>query len=177
MQNSRFLIMSFFVLICCSDKPNRDRGKSNIHEIENIKNELSVPYLTFSKGYESLNSEMISSSYTKDAILINVYNGSEPQSYKGRKRIEDFFSENLERAKNENVSLKIIFKVSERKVLKETILDNGFYKLEIVDQNKKTKERYGKFSIVLKKESEDWKFFVDTNASCTKEEFQNTKSI
>ena len=83
----------------------------------------------------------------------------------------------MERAKTENINLKITFKISNREALKETILDNGFYKLEILDQSKKTIERYGKFSIVLKKEADDWKFFVDTNASSNKEEFQNAKSF
>ena len=169
--------MPFFLLLGCSDLPKKDRKKTNFDITENINNELSVPYSAFSKGYESLNSEIVSSSYTKDAILINVYNDSEPESYKGRRNIDNFFSENLKRAKNENVNLKIVFKISERKALKETVLDNGFYKLEIVDQSKMRNVRYGKFSIVLKKESDDWKFFVDTNASSTKQEYQNAKSI
>ena len=75
------------------------------------------------------------------------------------------------------MSFKITFKISERQALKETILDNGFYKLEIVDQSNTTKERYGKFSIVLRKESDDWKFFIDTNASASKEEYHNATSI
>ncbi|WP_420402053.1 hypothetical protein [Flagellimonas sp.] len=177
MQKRFLLLLSFLILLGCSDQPKQGGDPSKILETAYSKSELSVPYLTFSKGYESLNSELISSAYTTDAILINVYNDSEPESYKSRKNIGAFFAENLERAKNENVALKIIFKISKRKVLKETVLDNGFYKLELVGRNQVTTERYGKFSIVLKKESNDWKFFVDTNASSTKEEYQNAKSI
>lgn len=169
--------MSFFFVLGCSDRPKQYIEKLDINGIENIESELSEPYLNFSKGYESFNSEMISNAYTKDAILINVYNDSEPESYKGKRKIDDFFSENLERAKTENINLKIIFKISKREILKETVLDNGFYKLEIVNRSKKINERYGKFSIVLKKEADDWKFFIDTNASSTKGEFQNAKSI
>jgi len=169
--------MSFFFVLGCSDKPKQHRESLETNGLENMEHELSEPYLNFSKGYESFNSEMISNAYTKDAILINVYNDSEPESYRGRRKINYFFSENLERAKTENINLKITFKISNREALKETILDNGFYKLEILDQSKKTIERYGKFSIVLKKEADDWKFFVDTNASSNKEEFQNAKSF
>lgn len=75
--------------------------------IENIETELSEPYLNFSKRYESFNSGMISNVYTKDAVLINVCNDS--KSYKGRRKINDFFSGNLERAKTDNIELKIIF--------------------------------------------------------------------
>ena len=81
MQNRFFIIISFFLFLGCTYKPKKNRENSNIPRTENIKCELKIPYLIFSKGYDGLNSEMISSSYTKDAILINVYNDSEPESY------------------------------------------------------------------------------------------------
>lgn len=177
MKNRSYLILSFFFLLSCADAPKQQGDKTAEIGVKDLKSELSVPYETFSKGYQSLDAELISSSYAQDAILINVYNDAEPKSYQGRQRIQDFFAETMERAKSENLKLKITFKISERQLLEETALDNGFYKLEIVNQSRTSRQRYGKFSIVLKKESDAWKFFVDTNASATEEEYQNAKSI
>lgn len=171
------MAITFFIIIGCGHKSSQEEEKSNVRGRGDIKSELRDPYLTFSKGYRSLDSEIISGSYIKNGILINIYNNAEPKSYMGRKRIGDFFSENLDRAKDENTSLKIDFKISDRKFVNETVLDNGFYKIEILDSSKTISERFGKFSIVLKKEANQWKFAVDTNASSSKEEYQNAKSI
>lgn len=177
MKNYFYFILLFFFSLSCADAPKQQSDKSVVSGAKDLKSELKVPYESFSKGYRSLNAELISSSYTQDGILINVYHDAEPKSYQGRQRIQNFFTETIGRAKKENLKLKITFKVLDRQLLKETVLDNGFYKLEIIDQNNISSQRYGKFSIVLRKESNSWKFFVDTNASANEEEYQNAKSI
>ncbi|WP_109301871.1 hypothetical protein [Aquimarina sp. AU474] len=172
MQKTILLILSFISLIGCSNESKQNNGNLRQYNTETIKSKLSVPYTTFSEGYRSLDAEMISNSYTKDALLINVYNDAEPKSFKGRKSIYNFFSENLERAKKESLNIRITFKILHRQILDEGILDNGYYKLEISSPNQDINERYGKFSIVLTQKLDEWKFSVDTNASSTKKEYE-----
>ncbi|MEM6737747.1 MAG: hypothetical protein AAF620_16915 [Bacteroidota bacterium] len=142
-----------------------------------LNNKLNAAYSNFIQGYKHLNAEIISYSYSENALLINVYYGSEPKSFKGRESIYNFFADTLTLAKQQKVSLKIIFKITDRQLVNETILDNGYYKLEVSSPNQEKSERFGKFSIVLIQELDQWKFSVDTNASSTKEEYQTAQSI
>jgi len=177
MQKVLLLILSLVTLLGCSNGTKFKNGNLSQKNVDKIKTELNIPYSTFSKGYEKMDAEILTDSYTADALLINVYNGIEPKSFKGEKNILNFFSENLERAKRENLRIKATFKITNRKIMGEAILDNGYYKLEILTPNQNINERYGKFSIVLKQESGEWKFSVDTNASSNQKEYQDAESI
>ncbi len=131
-----------------------------------------IPYQEFCQGYEALDAALVASTYTKDAILINVYNGSLPTSFRGRNSIDSFFVNTFARALERHVGLQINFKLSSRQERKGQILDNGFYKLSVSSADQAVDHRYGKFSIVLRQEQGSWKFALDTNASATAEEYK-----
>ncbi len=138
---------------------------------------LEEPYLRFSSAYKTLDAELLANTYTQSATLINVYNGTEPTSFRGRARIQEFFEQLFESAKKEEKTLGITFKISSRQQVEEGYLDNGCYLLEITDPETGTAQRFGKFSIVLQQESGVWKFAVDANASATQKEFESATPI
>ncbi len=135
------------------------------------------PYLQFSSAYKILDAELLANTYTQNATLINVYNGHEPISFRGKATIQQFFEERFESAKKEAKTLEITFKISSRQKVDEGYLDNGFYLLKVSDPQTGTSQRFGKFSIVLQMESGVWKFAVDTNASATQKEFESAVPI
>lgn len=138
---------------------------------------LEEPYLEFSTAYEHLDAWLLVNVYSKNATLINVYNGRAPISFRGRTGIQEFFKERFESAKKEEKTLAITFKISSRQKVDEGYLDNGFYLLKVSDPKTGTAQRFGKFSIVLQQESGVWKFAVDTNASATQKEFESAIPI
>ena len=131
-----------------------------------------IPYQKFCQGYEVLDATIVASTYTTEAILINVYNGSLPTSFQGRNSIDSFFIATFARASESNVGLQINFKLTSRQERRGQILDNGLYQLGVSSPDQVVDHRYGKFSIVLEQEQGSWKFAIDTNASATEEEFQ-----
>jgi hypothetical protein len=161
----------------CSDEHKRIGTEKDSRYFDTNTNKFNIPYSTFSKGYEELNSEKISDSYTKQGVLINVYNDTKPASFKGKQRICDFFENNLEKVRRESSRLKITFKIANREVVGNNILDNGYYKIETSSPNQMVNKRYGKFSIVLTQEASEWKFNVDANASSTEREYEEAISI
>ncbi|TRX52050.1 hypothetical protein FNH22_23030 [Fulvivirga sp. M361] len=136
-----------------------------------------ILYQKFSKGYDILDAALISNLYARDAELINLYKNAAPKSFKGRKAILNFFESLFNLADEESKSLKIVFKITDRQENGVSILDNGFYHLCVSSAHHETYDRYGKFSIVLQKESGEWKFFTDANSSATREEFEKATSI
>jgi|GEM_PF-2191182 len=133
---------------------------------------LDIPYQKFCQGYEALDAALVANTYTKDAVLINVYNGSLPISFQGRNSIDSFFVATFARALESNVGLQINFKLTSRQERKGQVLDNGLYKLSVSSPGQAVDHRYGKFSIVLQQEQGSWKFAIDTNASATEEEYR-----
>ena len=132
-------------------------------------------YEEFSKSYEKLDPVLLGNLYATDAVLINMYDNNEPTSLKGKAPITQFFRKLFERAQQEGTSLNITFKVTSRQQVGDQLLDNGFYHL-VVSTVKESYDRYGKFSIVHKKESGEWKFATDANSTATREEFDNSTS-
>ncbi|MEM6634211.1 MAG: hypothetical protein AAF694_31330 [Bacteroidota bacterium] len=129
-------------------------------------------YHSFSKGYANLDAKLITSLYTSDALLVNLYENRPPESYYTRDSIFLFFESLFVRAREEGISLAIDFHPTNRQVKGEQILDNGYYHLEVSPKVGEGYDRYGKFSILLRKQDGKWKFHIDTNASASQEEYE-----
>ena len=63
-------------------------------------------YQKFVKGYDDLDATAIGNLYTKDAALLNLYQNSEPKSFKGKTAIVKSFQEFFTYTEKENRTLK-----------------------------------------------------------------------
>lgn len=166
------LVALLVLTIGCHDKTKTADHMANETASLTKAENPDIPYQKFCQGYEALDATIVASTYTKEAILINVYNGSLPTSFQGRNNIDSFFIATFARALESDVGLQINFKLSSRQEIKGQILDNGFYELSVSSAGQVIDHRYGKFSIVLQQEQGSWKFAIDTNASATAGEFK-----
>lgn len=169
------LMLTFAVLVLairCHNEGDTSDHRANETASSTGAENPDIPYQQFCQGYEALDAALVTSTYTKDALLINVYNGSAPTSFQGYNSIDSFFVSTFAQALERNVGLQIHFKLSSRQEKKGQILDNGFYKLSVSSADRAVDHRYGKFSIVLQQEQDSWKFAIDTNASATEEEYR-----
>ena len=166
------LVAVLVLAIGCLDEANKANHLANETVSSTAMESPDIPYQQFCQGYEALDAAVVASTYTKDAILINVYNGSLPTSFQGRNSIDSFFIATFARALERNVGLQINFKLTSRQERRGQILDNGLYKLSVSSPDQVVDHRYGKFSIVLQQEQGSWKFAIDTNASAAEEEYK-----
>lgn len=173
MENIRLVLLGLclFVLGCSSESTSsKHPASSSVQLSEEIAPD--APYQRFCQGYETLDANVITETYTQEAVLLNLYNGSSPTSFQSRDSIGSFFMKTFNTAKERDLGLEIVFKLTIRQEQENRILDNGFYRLNVTSTEQATGYRYGKFSIVLEIESGLWKFAVDANASATEEEFK-----
>jgi pimeloyl-ACP methyl ester carboxylesterase len=134
---------------------------------------LDSLYFNFTKAYEKLDAGIIEKLYTQDAEMLNLYDGENSNSLKGNSVIKSYFERFFQKFKSENQSLNLTFKIKERKNLDSHILDNGFYRLEILTPNKPPVFTFGKFSTVLELEKGQWKFKTDATTNIDFLEFEN----
>jgi pimeloyl-ACP methyl ester carboxylesterase len=133
-----------------------------------------ILYENFTKAYDSLNSKSIVNLYLENAEVLNLYDGENSSSLKGKIEVEKYFEEFFESFKKNNQKLKLTFKIANRKKVGENILDNGFYQLEIITQNKPSFFTFGKFSTVLELENDIWKFKTDATTNTDFVEYENS---
>jgi pimeloyl-ACP methyl ester carboxylesterase len=133
-------------------------------------------YEKFSKGYNDLNADHIANLYTNKAELLNLYDKESPNSVKGKNEIQQYFQNFFQTYKAVNKKLQITFKITSRKKIDENILDNGFYRVGILTENKPTFYYYGKFSTILEFTEDVWKFRTDASNNTDFEEYENAIS-
>jgi pimeloyl-ACP methyl ester carboxylesterase len=133
-------------------------------------------YEKFAKGYDELNAESIAKLYTNKAELLNLYDKENPNSVKGQNEIQKYFQNFFQTYKAVNKKIQITFKITDRKKIDESILDNGFYRIGILTENKPTFYYYGKFSTVLEFNDNVWKFRTDASNNTDFEEYENAIS-
>jgi pimeloyl-ACP methyl ester carboxylesterase len=133
-------------------------------------------YEKFAKGYDELNAENIAKLYTEKAELLNLYDKQNPNSVKGQEDIQKYFQNIFQTYKAVNKKIQITFKITDRKKVVENVLDNGFYRIGILTENKPTFYNYGKFSTVLEFNENVWKFRTDASNNTDFEEYENAIS-
>lgn len=130
-------------------------------------------YENFTKAYDELNAEKIANLYVEHAEMLNLYDGGNANSTKGRSEIRKYFQDFFQRVKSKNQQLRLTFKVIDRKKNGEYSLDNGFYRLEILTPNKPSAFGFGKFSTILQQENDQYKFKTDATTNTDFEEYEN----
>lgn len=133
-------------------------------------------YEKFAQGYDELNAENIARLYTNNAEIINLYDKENPNSVKGQVEILKYFQNFILPYKKANKKIEITFKIVNRKKVDENILDNGFYRIGILTENKPTIYYFGKFSTILEFSDKVWKFRTDASNNTDFEEYENAIS-
>ncbi len=136
-------------------------------------------YENFSKAYIEMDGGILEELYVKDAVLLNLYDQSNPNSIHGNKAIQNYFSKFFEQVKKNGQTMRLVFKITDREDLGETILDNGFYELTYFEQDGSEIKTHGKLSTIIKMEDGLWKFMVDANTNTEEAEYRkaNTNKV
>lgn len=130
-------------------------------------------YHNFTKAYDELSASKIANLYTENAETLNLYDGSKPNSCKGHAQIEQYFDRFFKNTAAKNQTLRLTFKIADRKKQGDYILDNGFYRLEVAEIKKPSFFLFGKFSTVLAIENKQWKFKTDATTNTDFIEYEN----
>jgi pimeloyl-ACP methyl ester carboxylesterase/ketosteroid isomerase-like protein len=133
-------------------------------------------YHNFTKAYDDLDAEKIANLYAENAEMLNLYDGENANSFKGQVEIRKYFQNFFQRFKAQNQKIQLTFKIIDRKKIGENILDNGFYRLEILTPNKPSFFTFGKFSTILEWKNDRWKFKTDATTNTDFTEYENAIS-
>ena len=129
-------------------------------------------YQDFIKGYDALNAEAVARLYLDDAVILNLYDGADPNAVKAMENIRNYFQSFFERVDANQQKVKVTFKITQREKTGNTIYDNGFYRLEYSSQGQINRMSYGKLSAILEKSNGHWRFKVDAQTNTTAEEYE-----
>ncbi len=130
-------------------------------------------YENFSKAYLELDAGILEQLYVKDAVLLNLYDQSNPNSIHGNQTIQNYFSKFFKQVEKNGQTMRLVFKITNREDLGEKILDNGFYELTYFQPDGSETKTHGKLSTILKMEDALWKFMVDANTNTEEVEYRN----
>lgn len=133
-------------------------------------------YENFTKAYDELSSEKLANLYVDKAEVLNLYDADNSNSMKGQSEVKKYYANFFQSFKTNNQKLLLTFKVIDRKKVGDNILDNGFYRLEIITLNKPSFFSYGKFSTVLELQDKTWKFKTDATTNTDFIEYENALS-
>lgn len=124
---------------------------------------IDLLYQQFSKAYETLDLDLVSSLYTADARFLT--RSPNQVTLDGREAIRASFASYFEWAKNNNRHINISFRIVERRIADSLAYDTGYYLLkskpkeaqEFVDEGS-----VGKFVTVMGLQPDgSWKFLLD----------------
>lgn len=120
------------------------------------KEEISGIYKKFADAYSKLDADAAANLYASDALIIYLYDDSQPSSIAGRENIKKSFTDFFQNFSQNKSRLNITFKIADRKSAADEIFDSGFYQLEIISAENKKSYSFGKFSAVLTRSDNDW---------------------
>jgi len=130
-------------------------------------------YVNFTKAYDELSFEKLANLYVDKAEVLNLYDADNSNSMKGQSEVKNYYSKFFQSFKINNQKLQLTFKIINRETVGENILDNGFYRLEIISPNKPSQFTFGKFSTVLELQNGSWKFKTDATTNTDFIEYEN----
>jgi pimeloyl-ACP methyl ester carboxylesterase len=143
---------------------------------QQIEQSPDLLYENFTKTYHELNSEELANLYIDKAEVLNLYDADNSNSMKGQREIKKYYESFFTSFKEKNQKLLLTFKIVDRKKVGENVLDNGFYRLEIITLNKPSIFSFGKFSTVLELQNGAWKFKTDATTNTEFIEYENAIS-
>jgi pimeloyl-ACP methyl ester carboxylesterase len=130
-------------------------------------------YHNFTKAYDNLDAEKAGNLYVDNAEMLNLYDGENANSFKRQVEIRKYFQNFFQRFQAQNQKLQLTFKIIDRKKIGENILDNGFYRLEILTPEKPSFFTFGKFSTILERNNDRWRFKTDATTNTDFVEYEN----
>lgn len=142
---------------------------------QNQEDDPNQVYTDFARAYHEMDASKIDQLYTPDALLLNLYDASEPSSIRGNTAIADFFAKMFDRFGKNGQKLELTFKIIDRQRLEDAILDNGFYTLTIIGPDQPNIVSFGKLSTLLRWQEGRWRFAVDANSNTDQVEYQNSE--
>jgi pimeloyl-ACP methyl ester carboxylesterase len=135
-----------------------------------------ILYENFIKAYDDLSAEKIADLYTDKAEVLNLYDADKSNSLKGQAEVKKYYQDFFQIFKSKNQKLILTFKITDRKKVDANILDNGFYRLEILTPANPSSFTFGKFSTVLELQNNVWKFKTDATTNTDFSEYENAIS-
>lgn len=143
---------------------------------QQIANTPDSIYEDFSKAYAEGDVTILEKLYVEDAVLLNLYDDSNPNSIQGNTTIQNYFSKFFKQVEKNGQTTRLVFKIMDRQNLGDTILDNGFYELTYTAADSSEIKSYGKLSTVLVLDQGLWKFKVDANTNTDEAEYKAATS-
>ena len=129
---------------------------------EGVKGHKGVDkiYNNFSRGYRTLDHNLVANQYTQDAAYLSP--GRDSGIRFGRNKILASFSGFFENMKRAGRNMEIKFMISQRKVGKNMGYDVGVFDLKYYKDGKMLNHSMGKFVVVtVKGKDKKWRFQVD----------------
>jgi len=158
--NNSMILGIFFALLMGIGMPIQAQQSSH--------DQITQVYKLFAMAYEHQKVDILKNLYAEHAVYL------EPSKKQGIQNYEEAmrgFQTMFERAKG--TDLDIDFKFDKRVVEGDFAYDAGYYKLVRTDEKGKKIESYGKFLIILKKDSNNiWRIQADSFNPSNKEAFE-----
>lgn len=113
-------------------------------------------YRLLSSVYASKNTEDLRQVYSDNAVLLNLYQKSEPEAVVGFENIQIYYTNFLKDVSSNGQNLELVFKITNRKLANEKVYDSGYYQLVISELNGNSTKYSGKFNTILSNEGGHW---------------------
>lgn len=113
-------------------------------------------YRILSNIYSSKSMDEIKEAYSLNAVLINLYQKSEPHMIVGLEDINNYYANFFKGFAENGQNLELIFKIIDRRFVNEKLYDSGYYELIISDASGNVQKYHGKFNTILVQENGRW---------------------
>ena len=134
-------------------------------------------YLEFVQAYHELNVAKITKLYTQDAAIINLYDQQLPGSFNGQTAIKTFYEQYFKSVADNGQQMQLTFKITERRQSKNSIVDLGYFLLEVTATDKPATILYGRFYTQLVYQDQQWRFKTDAATNAGASEYQNATAL
>lgn len=141
---------------------------------QEINQQIWKPFI---QAYNSFDTEKFMSLYSKDVIRVP----------RDQQKILTFseYKKNINREnqhnKNYNIKASIEVRFTDRIYTSTTAYEMGVYKISMIENTGKNAVIYSRFQVLLRKENNVWKIFIDTDPAeacrVTEKEFQAAKPM
>lgn len=129
-------------------------------------------YQRFTDAYARLDSHAVTNLYTPDAVLLNLYDGSAPNSLTGTEDILAYFGTFFRTIERNGQRMDLTFRVTDRQPVDDHYLDNGYYRLAYLRDGDDPIVTYGKFSTVVLPFASAYRFRVDATTNADREDYE-----
>ncbi len=134
-------------------------------------------YIRYNHAYKTLDADLLADCYVEGAVLLSLYDGSDPISIKGSEKIKAYFDSFFQQFRDNGQQLELTFKITDRQKIGETVYDNGYYKLSILSEGNPVHVGHGKLSALITIDDGHWKFSIDANTNTDEAEFAKVGAV